>query len=84
MIIIAPPAIKPSVKTMYEYSPPDSRAGSSNEKNDDATIMPDATDTISANADLPTFLKKKMSEAPAAVIAQVKVHAISACCQPLN
>ena len=70
------------MRVIYEYSPPASSAGRSSEKNDDASIMPDAPDIMRLNAEGPTFLKKKTSDAPAAVIAHVNVHASIACCQP--
>ena len=46
--------------------------------------MPAAPESIRQEAVLPTFLNMKTSDAPAAVMTQVKSVATSACAQPGN
>ena len=50
-IMSNPPATKPLVSTIKEYSPPASSAGRRSEKKAEASIMPDAPDIIKLKAD---------------------------------
>ena len=82
IIISKPPSTKPQVSIRNENFSAVSKAGISNEKKVEASIIPAALLIINENAVLPTLLQKKTGSAPSAVIIQVNDVANSVCCQP--